>query len=246
MSTSLFREASRVRTSDDIVDQIQRAIVAGKLRPGDRLPPERELQKMFDVGRATVREALRVLENRGLLTMRLGATGGAFVAKSSTRIVTQSLALLLERKEVDFSALAEFRQFLEGMQARLAAARAEAADLDRMARIAEEYRTLLARPDVALADLIEKDIEFHLAVAAAAKNPVSYAVMEAVIELARTAFQFIPDGHRQRILDDMVQVLEALRARDAERAAGVLTEHIRSFNELILERADGASRASTT
>ncbi len=243
---SLFREASRLRTSDDIVDQIQRAIVGGKLRPGDRLPPERELQKTFEVGRATIREALRILENRGLLTMRLGATGGAFVAESSTRVVTQSLALLLERKEVDFAAMAEFRQFLEGMQARLAAERALPSDLDRLVRISEEYRALLARPDVLLGDLVEKDVEFHLAVALAAKNPVSYAVTESVIELARTAFQFIPDGHRQQIHDDMVHVLEALRAKDGDRAAAVLTEHIRSFNAMILEergrRTEGRPR----
>lgn len=107
-----------------------------------------------------------------------------------------------------------------------------------MARIAEDYRSLLETPGVPLAALIEKDIEFHLGVAMAAKNGVSYAVMQSVIDLTRTVFQFIPDGHRLQIYDDMVQVLEALRAKDGSRAAEVLVEHIRVFNDLSLSNAE--------
>src|SRR5690606_8735266 len=87
-----FEKISSKRSFENVVDQIRALIGSGQLREGDRLPPERELAAQFGVGRNTLREALRALENSGVLTLRKGVNGGAFIHSGGGEAVTKALA----------------------------------------------------------------------------------------------------------------------------------------------------------
>ena len=108
MSTITFSTLRGPRIFEKIVEHIRDAILAGRLQPGDRLPPERELVRQFQVGRGAIREAFRILEQSGLIRIRAGNGGGAFVGGQPTEAVTRSPAEL--HVEIDAAALERLRQ----------------------------------------------------------------------------------------------------------------------------------------
>ena len=110
----MFRKTQHNRVFQDLVDQIQEAIVDGRLKPGDKLPPQRELVDMFQTSRASIREALRVLEQKGLIEVKLGVSGGAVIKAAGTDSITDGLTLLLQQQHVSPDHLAEFRESIEG------------------------------------------------------------------------------------------------------------------------------------
>jgi GntR family transcriptional repressor for pyruvate dehydrogenase complex len=127
--TPLFRVAKQNRIFQDVVEQIQEAIIQGHLKVGDRLPAERELKEMMQTSRSTLREALRVLEQKGLIEIKLGMGGGAVVKAVSSDLVAESLDLLIRSRQVSLRHIAEFRERVEGDVVRLATSRLKDADI---------------------------------------------------------------------------------------------------------------------
>ena len=123
MATQLFRKAKQNRIFQDVVEQIQDVILDGKIKPGERLPSERELGEMLGTSRGTLREALRILEQKGLIEIRLGVNGGAIVKETNWEQMSETLALLIRSQSVALEHLAEFREGVEGIIASLAAER---------------------------------------------------------------------------------------------------------------------------
>ncbi|MBW2677983.1 MAG: FadR family transcriptional regulator, partial [Deltaproteobacteria bacterium] len=128
----MFHAASQNRIFQDIVDQIQEAILEGRLQTGDILPSERDLKEMFNTSRGTLREALRVLEQKGLIEIKLGVGGGSVVKEVSVDKISESLALLIRTQRVSLNHLAEFREAVEGIIAAQAAERATPADIKQL------------------------------------------------------------------------------------------------------------------
>ena len=122
----IFKQARQNRIFQDVIEQIQEAILDGQLKAGDTLPPERELKEMFNTSRGTVREALRVLEERGLIQIKLGVGGGAVIRTVTPERASESIGLLIRSNRVSLDHLAELREGIEGNVASLAAARATA------------------------------------------------------------------------------------------------------------------------
>src|ERR1700747_1445211 len=127
--SSLFSRVSVGRISEIIVEQIRLLIQQGQLSPGDRLPPERDLCDRFGVSRVTVREALRMLESSGLVEIRVGARGGAFVTAPSSDRVGESLADLLTLSVISAADVTEVRMMLEAGIVPLVCERATEQDL---------------------------------------------------------------------------------------------------------------------
>ena len=103
------------------MEQIETAIIEDKLKPGEKLPTERNLREMFETSRGSIREALRVLEQKGLIDIKLGPNGGTIVKPASTDCAVETLGLLVKRRKVSLNDLAEFREGVEGNVAALAA-----------------------------------------------------------------------------------------------------------------------------
>src|SRR3954453_14791260 len=135
-----FDKAKRVRSFDDVVDQLREAIYAGRIRPGERLPGERQLCEVFGVGRPTLREALRSLEAVGLIEVRPGKAGGSYAATPSESTVGDALAALVNLRGASLEDLAEFRLDFEGENAAWAARRADAGDIGALETIVAEAR----------------------------------------------------------------------------------------------------------
>ena len=121
----IFKPVSGGRANDDVVWQIEAAILGGLVQPGERLPSERELQVRFHTGRGVVREALMALKQKGLIEIRKGAKGGAFIKRVDVATASESLAMLLHQQHIPLEYLVEFRESIDRTVAQLAIIRAE-------------------------------------------------------------------------------------------------------------------------
>jgi GntR family transcriptional repressor for pyruvate dehydrogenase complex len=167
------------RVYEQIVGHIERAIYEGRLRQGQKLPPERQLARDLKASRVAVREALRTLELRGLVDVRQGSTGGYFVREADDRPLVRDFETLFRLGRVSWAQLIEARRLIEPEIAALAAQRASEVDVKNLGAALEQrwghaVPGLSTRPSY---------LEFHRALAEAARNPVHAAITHALIEL---------------------------------------------------------------
>jgi DNA-binding FadR family transcriptional regulator len=224
----VFTPIRQSRASGEIVSQIERAIFASELTSGDRLQSERELAEQFGVSRITVRDALRVLEARGLIRVKVGATGGAFVADANTDRVAESISTLIKLKRMTLSELAEARKVVEAATAELAANRADAAAVSRLQQNVERARPLL-REAITHADA---SMDFHVELARAAGNEVLEATVEAYRELLVPSIRDLRDEKSGRATQKAhEELVEAVRRHDAEGAREIMLTHLADFEK---------------
>jgi DNA-binding FadR family transcriptional regulator len=221
----LFNRVSTGRISELIVSQIRLLIHQGRLIPGDRLPAERELCERFGVSRVTVREALRVLESSGLIEIRAGARGGAFVTAPSSVRVGEGLADLLSLSAVSAVDVTEMRQILELGIVPLVCARATDDDI-------ADLEAICARAELALgrgAYTMEMSAEFHVRVARATHNAAVAMLVESfrgpLLMSLQRAHQLAPNMGRLGVKEHE-SFVEAVRRRDPQAATSVMEKHL--------------------
>jgi GntR family transcriptional regulator, transcriptional repressor for pyruvate dehydrogenase complex len=197
------------------------AEIGSTLHPGDALPSERELAERFGVGRSSVREALRMLESRGLIASR---GSGAFVVAPARNPFDEPLSLVVAGEDVDRTQLFEVRRVLEAEAAALAAARRSLGDLELMHAATDEMERSI---DDATA-YVAADIRFHLVIAEATGNRLLLHLMQAIrgrlIEMFGTVYRF--PGGPERSIAQHRRMTQAIAAADGERARQLMTEHI--------------------
>lgn len=191
------------------------------LAPGASLPPERELMQQFAVGRSSVREALRMLESRGLIESR---GSGTFVVAAPRNPFSDGLGILLAGGHTDLQQLFEVRRLLEGEIAALAAERHTDEQLARLEASIDTMEHGLDSEET----YITADIEFHLTLAAATGNHFVVQLMDAVRDQLRAAFGtvFRVPGSPALSVSDHRGIAAAVGARDAQRARELMNEHI--------------------
>jgi GntR family transcriptional regulator, transcriptional repressor for pyruvate dehydrogenase complex len=213
--------SERPKTYKLVADQLLELIAAGRLRPGDPVPTERELVESYRVGRSSVREALRMLESQGLIEAR---GNGTFSVSHARNTLNQSLELLLSVAEADLHELFEIRRILEGECAALAAARRREPDLVRMRAAIAEMEAGIGSEDAYIA----ADLEFHLTIAEATGNRVAAHLMHALRDQLHralgTVYQ-IPHS-AERSLSQHREIVEAIGARRSEEARASMQAHI--------------------
>ncbi len=223
-----FRPVRIARASDEVVQQIKGLIFGGRRTPGSQLPSEKELTEQFGLSRITIRDALRVLESEGLIEIRVGARGGAFVARPSTQRVSDSLTNLLRLQQITIQELIEARQVVESAVVLLAAQRATPKDINAMERAVADARETRKAGNPRFD---RHSVAFHLALAEAAKNQVLLSTVNSL----RTPFQealaaLLPaDDMAARAIADHQQILKAIKARDGKRAQDLMREHLAYF-----------------
>lgn len=216
------RRAARV--SETIVKRIQRQIFGGKLAAGEKLPPEREMARRHKTSRVSVREAYRSLEEQGVLTIRRGAEGGAFIAELDHSNVQRSLSLALRLGRMSHQELTEARLMIEPPVARLAARRASAEDIARLARVVERQETLLARKG----NFRPSNLMFHRTVAECAHNLPLTTLMNALADLTLEIVEKIdvPREVQQGVCEFHRLILAAITEHDEEAAHRLMLNHI--------------------
>src|SRR3954463_10880410 len=204
----LFAPISVARASSSIADQIRQAIVTGKLDQGDRLPPERELAEQFGVSRVTVRDALRALEAMGLIEVRVGARGGAFVTVPTGSIVGQTMSDMMMMSAVTPEDIVEARLVVELGTVTLACSRATDDDVALLRNLATRSQEAIAAKTYTR----ELSWEFHALVAQAAHN----AAIEGLTSSFRSSLSMHPirtrEGSRAHALsvDEHARILDAI------------------------------------
>lgn len=225
------------RIYEEIVRQVKGLIAEGRLKSGDRLPPERDLAEKFVVSRTSVREALRALESRGLIEIRAGE--GAFVRHISPEALIEPLALVILPHREAVKELFEARRLLEPAIAALAARRATPEDLAEMERILEEQAREVAQGRTGLA----QDAAFHAAVANSAHNRSISRIVSALMDLLTQSREesLHTAGRPTRSHQDHVRILAAIRRRDEVAAHRAVLDHLIAVERLVMG-ADAPSR----
>ena len=223
------RQVRKTRVYHEIVDQIKELITQGRINPGDRLPPERELAELFKASRNSVRDAIRVLEQMGLIESRQG--DGTYVRSVSPEELTEPLALLLLQSRTQMRELWEARRVLEPAVAEFAATRITDEELDELASILDVQRRKVERGFMAL----DEDTAFHYGIAQAARNAVMLRVMDTLVDLLHQSRErsLQQRGRPALSLAGHLRILEALRRRDPVGARDEMLRHLQEIEERV-------------
>ena len=218
--TEAFAPIERRKVYEQVSERLS-AQIGTTLQPGDALPSERELAERYGVGRSSVREALRMLESRGLIESR---GSGTFVIAPWRNPFQQPLSLVVAGEDVDRTQLFEVRRMLEAEAAALAARRRSLGDLELMHEATDEMEAAIDSADAYVA----ADIRYHLVIAEATGNRLLLHLMQAIrerlTEMFGTVFKF-PGGPERSVAQHRL-ITQAIAAEDAERARQAMTEHI--------------------
>jgi len=246
----MFQTAKPTKVFQEVVAQIEEAILAGRLETGQTLPAERELKEMFQISRGTLREALRVLEQKGLIEIRLGVGGGSVVRAMDAGGVSESLGLLIRSQKVSLSHLAEFREGVEGSIAAQAAERRSAADIRKLRALLKQARSCV-RAGRRRDEFLDADKQIHMTIAATTQNPIYQSVLTSIhdnIHRYYDRFLLMDDLELQENFSDLCNLVDAIEKGAADDARRLARDHVRRFNRHMQRRAqeerDGASASS--
>jgi GntR family transcriptional repressor for pyruvate dehydrogenase complex len=228
-----FESVKPAKLSEVIVDQIEQLILKGVLVPGEKLPPERELAKQFEVSRPPLREALMRLEAKNLIYTRRG--GGTYVSDPTAQMMTDPLSELIKKHPETVMDILELRHALEEMAAFYAAQRATQADLD---LIQHRFDAMIQADSTS--DLLaesKRDLDFHLAIADASHNVALIHVMRSLFKLLHDSIHgnlvklYQKVENFEVIKQQHLAILEAILCREPNRARQAAHEHLLFVSE---------------
>jgi GntR family transcriptional repressor for pyruvate dehydrogenase complex len=228
-----FNKMKPLRNFQNVADQIQEAIIDGRLKAGDKLPSEMKLKDMFETSRGTIREALRVLEQRGLIDIKTGVSGGATIRDLSTEKITEGLDLLIQYQKVSAKHLEEFRHEVEGRVTALATERATKRDIQRLKGILCEARDQLEKGTDGQKDFFRIDVKLHIALAEIARNPLFTAVLQMIHEnILGRWLQVSPSDENilKENYEDLCDIVSAVERGEANEARLLAHDHVRRFH----------------
>jgi GntR family transcriptional repressor for pyruvate dehydrogenase complex len=230
-SKSIYKTIKQKRLSGEVTNQITDLILQNHLQPGDKLPPERQLAEELGVSRTVLREAMKALEEKGLVEVKQGS--GTFVCSPSFEMVSDSLSLLLQANMPRYLELMDVREILDVAIAGRLAEGATREDIDKLSeRIAWMWQ-VLDSPE----EFVEGDVAFHIEFYQAAKNEVLLTIMQPVMELLVEAMEmtFEPPGSAESSLRRHEKLVECIRAGDAKGARNAMGEIISRGKERLKE-----------
>jgi GntR family transcriptional repressor for pyruvate dehydrogenase complex len=219
-----FQKIERKRLPELVANEVEEAIIGGSYAFGSQLPSEQQLANQFGVSRNVVREAFKFLKERGLISIMNGS--GAYVCPPSSEQTSSALGryMRLLGAHDSIEMLYEARRLLEGANARLAAERADSADLASLAECLQRMQKH--------AGSIERwsaaDLDFHLAIAKATHNPFLAVLLEPLVDQLRgvIAEGYLVPGAVERGLQANIRLFNSLQAHDAEGAYAAIMEHL--------------------
>jgi GntR family transcriptional repressor for pyruvate dehydrogenase complex len=246
MTWPVIEPVKSTRIYAEIVRQIKGLVSDGRLKSGDRLPPERDLAERFRVSRTSVREALRALETTGLIEIRAGE--GAFVREVSVESLIEPLALVILTHREAIAELYEARRLLEPPIAALAARRASPDEVAEMSRILDEQGREVAAGRTGLT----QDAAFHTAIVHSTHNRAITRLVAALMDLLTQSREesLQTPGRPERSHQDHRQILAAIQSRDEDRARQAMLAHLVAVEQLVMGRdhverpAEGAPAAA--
>jgi DNA-binding FadR family transcriptional regulator len=235
----MFQAAKQTKVFQDVVDQIQEAIFDGRLVTGQTLPAERELKEMFNISRGTLREALRVLEQKGLIEIKLGVGGGSIVKSVDTSQVSESLGLLIRSQKVSLNHLAQFREDVEGIIAAQAARQHDKQDITKLKQLLSQAQTCVQGGRSQRDEFIEIDKQIHMTIAEITENPIYISVLHSIhdnIHRYYDRFLSMKEIELQQNYQDLCDMIEAIENSQVDRARNLAQHHVKRFNRYMKKR----------
>lgn len=235
---------------EELAEQVEQSILDGELKPGDSLPSELQMKEMFQTSRSTVREAIRLLEARGLIEIRQGVGGGSFVKAIEFDTVADNMLRFLRINKIPLDDIARFREVVEGAASAIVAARVTPEQATELNGILTHAREVLEKDPTDWADHYRYDDEMHIAIARMTENELFIAVLQSL------HFKMLDDDDRfapkqpellRENYEGLARIVNAIVRGDAEEADRAAREHIRVFNEHMkrevrLQEQDGNHR----
>ncbi len=234
VSRKAFRAVRKTRVSQDIIEQVRDLFTSGRLKPGDRLPSERELSEALSVSRSSVREAVRAMESLGLIEARAGE--GTFVASLSGNRGSDPLVASLHQDWSTQHKLFEVRRVIEPDLAALAARRATVDQIERLRAILNDQEADIARGGTGM----KQDTLFHYLLAEATGNEVLVRIMDSLMDLLlKTREESLQHDKRPaRSLKQHRAMLRAIEARNPRAAERLMYQHIAEIEELVFSQGN--------
>ncbi len=237
----MFQTVTRSCVYQKVVDQVEEAVLSGSLRPGSRLPSERKLTEVFRTSRRSLREAMRVLEQKGLIEVRTGSKGGAFVTDRSSDRMRDSFTILIRKRKIPFEKLFELRLTIESEIACLAARRATAAGVrDLKALLADSAR--LAESGLSSRNQFnDQETRMHLFLGTMCGNPLYEVILGIIHEiLVFPSFKvvdvderYLCEAHR-----DWAAIVGAIAKRQGDQARTLMLRHLKRFSRYHQKRGE--------
>ena len=229
---SEWKPLARMRTHEQVVAEIENRLIAGSLKAGDRLPPERQFAEALGVSRGAVREALRILEAIGVVEAGTGSgpTSGSMIVKDSVAGMAMVMRVHLQLASFSRDDLVEVRLLIERLAARKAATTATSEDIADLRALVDEMRGVHTT-----ATYNDLDAAFHVRIVRASDNALAAVLMAAMREALRramvTAFESLDDvaGTMQKLTDEHAAIVEAIAAGNGNLAAELVASHIVGF-----------------
>lgn len=222
------------KAPDVLARELRERILSGELPEGAALPAERELVKQTQMSRATVREALRILEVQNLVRVKAGRAGGAFVQRPSTASMANTVSMLIRGRQIKLADLMETQEALEPFCAELAAAKRTTEDLERLDRANDA----IADPSADLSRFLQANLDWHVGVAIASHNELLIGFMTGLSQAIYAGTEnasFVDDSVREVTSRAHKSVTRAIRERDAEAAGRRMRRHVHSYASAALE-----------
>ena len=220
------------RVFEEICEQVRREMAAGTLRPGDKLPPEREMALKLGVSRAAVREAFRSLEIAGVVGLHKGARGGAFILKGDPDIVTRSIRDMFHLGRISLDNLTEARTLVMQLAMQLACERIRPTTLAALERNVERLTMLPVSGKAA--ERVAISAEFYRLISQATDNTVMQVIIEALTDIVlqqveQSNIEFFPNliTHRRRLV-------EYIANRQVDEAKREMTEHLQRLRRHLM------------
>jgi DNA-binding FadR family transcriptional regulator len=234
-SQSPFKLVKSGRASEDIALNLEAAILDGRLKPGERLPSEREMHVQFGSGRGVVREAIKILKQKGLLEVRKGVKGGAYVREVEVANVSESLALFLKQHPVAPEKLIEFRESMDRSITVLAIARGSQEEKQALLEAVLGFEAMLREPNPDLTATGDLDRELNLMLVRMARSPL----FEWVVRALQMGFSshdialYQNPAYRQQAAANWSDTARAIAEQEPMRALSRIGHHYGLLRECI-------------
>jgi GntR family transcriptional repressor for pyruvate dehydrogenase complex len=226
-----FKPIKQFRISEEVLSQLKESILLGKFKSGEKLPSERELTEEFQVSRGVIREAIRILEITGFVTLRQGPTGGAFVTDLSFDHVGNAFLDLFLANKVSIPELANVRLYIEPEVARLAALNAGQEDKKRLLEAQEEEFLSVATTAIR----INQFQKVHHVIAESCQNHFYEAISKSMLRLTYEVVDAVdPDHEALHMPGEHKHIIEAIIGANAQAAREAMQAHMEKFCKSLL------------
>lgn len=222
----MFKPVPTDRISNFIIEQIKEAVFQKKLKPGDKLPSERQLMEQFKTSRVSVREALRSLEQFGIIEIKRGVDGGAFIRDPNTKLITNFLHDMFLLGKIRIPDMTEARLAIEPFSVRLACERITDNELERIRQNIQEAKECLDKGNQEDARLL--NLEFHRIIAHTSQNPVIFFMIDSIMDIMENNISSIPLSVKavERTIQYHQKIHSALKERNTSGVQDLMLKHI--------------------